>query len=110
MTTPKQSIHVHPILKALALNLPMKTETSWTLEELSEPGTPPLCRITLADGGDLFVETDDNGALARYGFDDEGNLVSMHHQAHFEGTLFAQLKQDILDLIRKCLQDSSIAE
>jgi YD repeat-containing protein len=109
MTTPKQSIHLHPILKALDLCLPMKAETSWTLEELSEPGTLPLCRITMADGGDLFLETDDNGAIARYGFDDQGNLVSLHHQAHFEGALFAELKQDILKLIRKRLQDSGIA-
>jgi len=109
VTTPNKSMPVHPILQALALNLPMKAESSWTLAELSEPGTQPLCRIVLADGGDLFLEIDDDGKQARYGFNDQGDLVSLSHQRHFEGALFAQLKQEILDMTRKLLHDSGIS-
>jgi hypothetical protein len=102
MTASDSSLPVHPLLRELGFPLPLIPETCWTWAPIDSP-KHPLCQLFLSESGDLYLEIEDQGLLARYGFDATGELVSLYHAGHFKGVLFAQLKASILNDARKKL-------
>lgn len=95
---------IHPVLREVALPLPLTEDASWTLAQTTEPGRcREQLRITLSACGDLIVEI--NGkeiATSRYVFDGAGKLVSLHQLGDGVEPLFQTLRTHVLSKIRDC--------